>query len=84
MKIKVLGAACTRCEQMHMNALTAARRIAASSTPVEVEKVTELDELYPNGVFITPGLVIDDEVVSAGDLLTPDQIEHEIKKRRAE
>jgi small redox-active disulfide protein 2 len=84
MKIKILGSACTRCEQLHVNALTAARRVGASSTPVEVEKVNDPDELYKSGVFITPGLIIDDEVVSAGKLLTPDQIEAEIKKRRAD
>ena len=81
MKIKVLGPGCRRCEQLHQNAIEAAGRINDPSGPIEVEKVKDLDELYKMGVFVTPGLVMDDEVISAGKVPSPDEIEAEILKR---
>jgi hypothetical protein len=34
-------------------------------------------------VFVTPALVVYDEVISTGKVLTPDQIEAELPKRRS-
>ena len=81
MKIQVLGPGCKRCEQLHQNALDAAGRITNAAEPLQVEKVKELDALYKLGVFVTPALVIDGEVVSAGKLLDTEQVESELRSR---
>ncbi|MCB2188565.1 MAG: thioredoxin family protein [Deltaproteobacteria bacterium] len=82
MKVQVLGPGCQRCDQLHKNAQAAAATLPEGGQAVEVEKVKELDALYKLGVFVTPALVIDGEVVSAGKLLSPEQIKAEIVKRR--
>ncbi len=81
MKIQVLGPGCRRCDQLHQNALDAAGQFTDETALLEVEKVKDLDALYKLGVFVTPAFVIDGEVVSAGKLLSPEQIETEIRKR---
>lgn len=83
MKIQVLGPGCPQCDTLHQNAVEAAGRCRAGLGPVDVEKVKDLDALYRLGVFVTPALVMDGQVVSVGKVLTSEQIYEEIAKRLA-
>ena len=62
-KIEVLGPGCANCQRLEANA-----REAVAMTGVEAEVVHVLDyrEIMARGVLSTPGLVIDDQVVSVG------------------
>jgi hypothetical protein len=46
-----------------------------------VEKVADPEVFFRMKVYMTPALVIDDEVISTGKVLSPDQIETELLKR---
>jgi small redox-active disulfide protein 2 len=61
--IKVLGSGCANCK--HLEALA---RQAASNLGIEAEiiKVTEYPEIMKYHVMSTPGLVINERVVSTG------------------
>jgi small redox-active disulfide protein 2 len=61
--IKVLGSGCANCKRLE----TLARQ-AASNLGVEAQivKVTEYPEMMKYGVMSTPGLVINEKVVSTG------------------
>jgi small redox-active disulfide protein 2 len=63
--IKVLGTGCAKCKKLYAEAEKA---IAASGKTVELEKVEKLDEIMKYGVMVTPALVIDEEVKTAGRL----------------
>ncbi len=67
MDIKILGTGCVKC-----NHLEAATRTAISELglDIELEKVTDPGEIVSWGVMSTPALVIDDEVVSVGKVLS--------------
>jgi len=67
MDIKILGTGCVKC-----NHLEAATRTAISELglDVELDKVTDPGEIVSWGVMSTPALVIDDEVVSVGKVLS--------------
>jgi small redox-active disulfide protein 2 len=67
MDIKILGTGCVKC-----NHLEAATRTAISELglDIELEKVTDPGEIVSWGVMSTPALVIDDEVVSVGRVLS--------------
>jgi small redox-active disulfide protein 2 len=62
-KIEVLGPGCANCQRLEANA-----RQAVETTGVEAEvlHVTDYGEIMARGVLSTPGLVIDDQVVSVG------------------
>lgn len=61
--IKVLGPGCANCKRLEQMARTA---VEAMSIDAEIEKVTEYADILALGVMATPGLVINDKVLSSG------------------
>ena len=70
-KIQILGTGCPKCKQLAENAEEAARALGLE---YELVKVTEINEIMKFGVMMTPALVIDGEVKSAGKLLSAEEI----------
>jgi len=63
MKIEVLGGGCARCKMLHERAKGA---VAQAGLDVEVEYVTDIQEVLKYDCPATPVLVIDGEVKAAG------------------
>jgi small redox-active disulfide protein 2 len=61
--IKVLGPGCTNCKRLYGEAETAVKQLGMSVTMTKVEK---LEEIMAYRVLMTPALVINGEVKSAG------------------
>ena len=61
--IKVLGPGCRNCQEVEKVVQEAVADLGIEAT---VEKVTDYEEIMGYGVMATPGLVIDEQVVSAG------------------
>jgi small redox-active disulfide protein 2 len=61
--IKVLGPGCSNCEKL---ASVAKKAVANFGLPAKVEKVTDYGEIMRYRVLATPGLVINEKLVSAG------------------
>jgi small redox-active disulfide protein 2 len=62
-KIEVLGPGCANCKRLEANAREA---VAMAGVEAEVIKVVDYSDIMARGVMSTPGLVIDDRVVSVG------------------
>lgn len=71
MKIKVLGPGCKNCENLADNTKAALKEMGLEA---EIEKVTDFAEIAGYGILSTPGLVVDDKVVSSGKVLKPKEI----------
>ena len=71
MIIKILGSGCKKCVTLGDNAKAAA---AAANIDAEIVKVTDPALIAGFGIMSTPGLVVDDKVVSAGRVLSVEQI----------
>lgn len=79
MKIKVLGSGCKNCVTLAENTKAALTEIGVEA---EIEKVTDFAEIAKYGIMSTPGLVIDEKVVSFGKVLKPADIVKIIEKAR--
>ena len=65
LNIKILGSGCANCKRLE----AAARKVAADlSLEAEFEKVTDMNEIMKWPILSTPGLVINNNVVSSGRL----------------
>ena len=80
MKIEVLGPGCKRCDQLYENAQSAVAQLD-SAGQIELVKIGDINYFAKMGVFMTPGLVIDGEVISTGKVLSPDQIKQKIAEK---
>lgn len=77
--IKVLGSGCKNCHTLYENAQQAAK---SAGLNVEVEYITDLQQVMEYGVMQMPALVINDQVVSMGKVLKAGDIEKLIVKIR--
>ena len=71
MKIQILGSGCANCGALEANAREAAVRLELA---VEVEKVSDSDEILEMGVLRTPGIAFDGVVQKSGSVLSVDEI----------
>jgi len=70
-KIQILGTGCPKCQALAQNAAAAVQELGLG---YELEKVTDINEIIKFGVMITPALVIDGEVKTAGKVLKTEKI----------
>ncbi len=61
--IKVLGSGCANCKRVEAIARKAVETLGLEA---EIEKVTDFEEIMKWPILSTPGLVINDKVVSSG------------------
>lgn len=78
MKIKVLGPGCRNCVTLSNNTEEALRELGIEA---EIIKVTDYKDIASYGIMSTPGLVIDEEVVSYGKVLKASAIKEILEKR---
>ena len=71
MKVQILGAGCAKCKTLEQKV----RQLNDAHTlNLEIEKVTDLQEIMKYGIMMTPGLVIDGVVKSSGTIPKDDQL----------
>ena len=70
-RIKILGTGCANCIKLEENT-----KIALEELGIEecVGHITDFAEIAKYGVMSTPGLVVDEKVVSYGKVLKPEEI----------
>ena len=71
MKIEILGMGCPRCKQLYANVQEA---LKLSGKEAEVVKVEDMDKITEYAVMITPALVIDGIVKTAGKVSSVEEI----------
>lgn len=69
--IKILGSGCPTCKKLEQEVRDA---LAASPIDYEIVKVTDYADIMSYGILSTPGLVMNETVMSAGRIPKRDQI----------
>jgi len=63
MNIKILGPGCARCHQLEKTTKDVVQELGIDAT---VEEVKDMSKIIAYNVMMTPGMVIDEQVVSSG------------------
>lgn len=71
LQIKVLGSGCANCKRLEQLARREAGNLGLTAN---IEKVTDYGQIMAYGVISTPGLVINDQVVSYGRIPTTQEV----------
>jgi small redox-active disulfide protein 2 len=77
MEIKVLGIGCVKCKALEKSVLEA---VSEMKIQADVKKVQDILEILNYDLLQTPGLVINDKLVSSGHLLSVSQVKTLIEK----
>lgn len=78
LNIKVVGSGCPNCQKLESlcREVTSEQNIEAS-----IEKITNVIDFADLGIIKTPGLVVNDEVLSQGKIPTKSTLEHWLKEK---
>ena len=76
MEIKVLGSGCKNCKLLYENVKTAVSHLNLNAT---IDYITDMEAIANSGLMRTPGLIINQQIVSSGKVLGVDMIEALIK-----
>ena len=71
LKIKILGTGCPNCNKLEQEIKKAAQDLAIEA---KFEKVTDFQKIMDYDVLSTPGLVINDKVVSSGRIPSQNEL----------
>jgi len=71
LKIKILGSGCPNCEKLEQETKKAVSNLAIEA---EFEKVTDYQKIMEYDILSTPGLVINEKVVSSGKIPSQSEI----------
>ena len=69
--IKVLGSGCANCKRVEQ---IARRVVEEMALEAEIIKVTDYNDIMRYNILSTPGLVVNENVVSTGRIPTPAEI----------
>jgi len=74
--IKVLGPGCAKCKQLEKNVQEAVSKLTGD---YNVEKVEDYQEMAKYGMLGSPGLVIDEKLISTGKVQSVSELMEMLK-----
>jgi small redox-active disulfide protein 2 len=78
--VEILGGGCAKCDALTKSANEAIKKL--EWTDVEITHITDLDEIAKRGVFSTPALAFNGEILVSGKYLPPNKLERLLVEHR--
>lgn len=79
MEIKVLGPGCPKCHALEK---TVKDVLAETGLQAELKKITDIKEIASHGIMLTPGLIVNGKVKSAGKVLSKSDVKKFIQQEQ--
>lgn len=76
LNVKILGSGCANCKRLEA---TTRKVVESLGIEAEIEKVTDYAEIMKYPIMATPGLVVNEKLVSAGRIPSEAEIESWLK-----
>lgn len=73
LNIKVAGPGCMNCEKLYSMCQDI---LMENNVDAELEKVSDRDKITELGIWMTPGLIVNDKVLSQGKIPIRSTLEH--------
>ena len=73
LNIKVVGSGCANCQMLEQ---LCREIVSENNIEAEIEKVTDVNKFADLGIMITPGLLLNNKVVSSGKIPTKSTLSH--------
>jgi len=73
LNIKVVGSGCSNCQKLEA---LCREVVNENNIMAEIEKITNFNKFADLGIMMTPGLLINNKVVSSGKLPTKSTLAH--------
>ena len=73
LNIKVVGSGCPNCQKL---AELCREVIEENNIQAQIEKITDINQFADLGIMITPGLLLNNQVVSSGKIPTRSTLKH--------
>ena len=73
LKIEVVGPGCMNCEKL---AAMCEEVIKENNVQAEIEKIKDINKFADLGIMMTPGLLINNKVISSGKIPTKSTLTH--------
>ena len=77
MNVKVLGTNCSKCKRLESKLR---ELVEENNIDAEVTKVTEIDKMLSYGIMMTPGLVVNNKVLSQGKIPVKSTLKNWLEK----
>jgi small redox-active disulfide protein 2 len=81
LKIKVVGSGCANCDKLEQLCRDV---VKDNDIEAQIEKITDINTFAELGIMMTPGLLLNDKVVSSGKVPTKWTLETWIKEAAKE
>jgi small redox-active disulfide protein 2 len=78
--IRIVGTGCPNCENLYQLCMNVA---AENNLDADIQKITDKERFTDLGVWMTPALIVNGQVLTQGKLPTKSTLEHWLKKELA-
>jgi small redox-active disulfide protein 2 len=76
LNIKVVGPGCMNCTKLEQ---LCREVVAENNIDANIEKISDINKFAELGILMTPGLIINNKVISSGKVPVKSTLEHWIK-----